>query len=151
MRSPKLQHKMIIMEEKTSHNELNISQKEIEAIMACPSDVRYQYTIKRIADTGTMWTLGVDNQTFAIQKIREDFLLPIWSSKEFAILFGSTFMKEYSCIPISLDNFEENIIDIICKNEYLLNVFPTQIEEIGKVVGINRFSEDLSEALSEYN
>ena len=138
------------MEENTSHNELNISPEEIKALTTCPPDVRYQYTIKRIADTETMWTLGIDNQTFAIQKIKEDCLLPIWSSKEFAILFGSTIMKEYSCIPISLDNFEDNIIDIICENGYLLNIFPTQIEEIGKVVGINRFSEDLSEALSEY-
>ena len=119
--------------------------------MSCNLDVRYQYTIKRIADTETMWTLGMDNQTFAIQKSGEDYLLPIWSSKEFAITFGSTFMKEYRCIPISLDNFEENIIDIICENGYLLNVFPTKTEEIGKVVGINVFSKDLSAALSEYN
>jgi hypothetical protein len=139
------------MEEETSPNELKVSQKEIKALMSCNPNVRYQYTIKRIADTETMWTLGVDNQTFAIQKIGEDCLLPIWSSKEFAVIFGSTFMTEYSCIPISLDNFEENIIDIICEEKYLLNVFPTQIEEIGKIVDINRFSEDLSEALSEYN
>ena len=139
------------MEEKTPINELKISPKEIETLMSCNSDVRYQYTIKRIADTETLWTIGVDNQTFAIQKSGEDCLLPIWSSKEFAIIFGSTFMKECRCIPISLDNFEENIIDIICENGYLLNVFPTLTEGIGKVVGINIFSEDLSEALSEYN
>ena len=139
------------MEEKTPINELKISPKEIETLMSCNPVVRYQYTIKRIADTETLWTLGVDNQTFAIQKSGEDYLLPIWSSKEFAIIFGSTFMKEYNCFPISLDNFEESIIDIICENGYLLNVFPTQTEEIGKVVGINSFSEDLSAALSEYN
>ena len=139
------------MKEKTPINELKISPKEIEALMSCNPDVRYKYTIKRIADTETLWTLGVDNQTFAIQKSGEDYLLPIWSSKEFAIIFGSTFMKEYNCFPISLDNFEESIIDIICENGYLLNVFPTQTEEIGKVVGINSFSEDLSAALSEYN
>lgn len=139
------------MEEKTPINELKISPKEIETLMSCNPDVRYQYTIKRIADTETLWTLGVDNQTFAIQKSGEDYLLPIWSSKEFAIIFGSTFMKEYNCFPISLDNFEESIIDIICENGYLLNVFPTQTEEIGKVVGINVFSKDLSAALSEYN
>ena len=139
------------MEEKMPLNELKISQKEIKALMSCNPDVRYQYTIKRIADTETMWTLGMDNQTFAIQKSGEDYLLPIWSSKEFAIIFGSTFMKEYNCFPIYLDNFEESIIDIICENGYLLNVFPTQTEEIGKVVGINSFSEDLSAALSEYN
>ena len=139
------------MKEKTPINELKISPKEIETLMSCNADVRYQYTIKRIADTETMWTLGMDNQTFAIQKSGEDYLLPIWSSKEFAIIFGSTFMKEYNCFPISLDNFEESIIDIICENGYLLNVFPTQTEEIGKVVGINSFSEDLSAALSEYN
>ena len=42
---------MIIMEEETSPNELKVSQKEIKALMSCNPDVRYQYTIKRIADT----------------------------------------------------------------------------------------------------
>ena len=98
------------MKEKTPINELKISPKEIKALMSCNPDVRYQYTIKRIADTETMWTLGMDNQTFAIQKSGEDYLLPIWSSKEFAIIFGSTFMKEYNCFPIYLDNFEEVLL-----------------------------------------
>lgn len=139
------------MEEKTPPNELRISQEEINALMSCSPDIRYKYTIKRIADTGTIWTLGVDERTFAIQQSRDELLLPIWSSKEYAIKFGSAFMEEYSCIPISLDYFEENIIDVICENNYLINVFPTRKDEIGKVVGLNRFSEDLSESLSEYN
>lgn len=42
------------MEEKTPINELKISPKEIETLMSCNPDVRYQYTIKRIADTETL-------------------------------------------------------------------------------------------------
>ena len=42
------------MEEKTTPNELNISPKEISALTSCRPDVRYKYTIKRIADTETM-------------------------------------------------------------------------------------------------
>ena len=141
---------MIIMEKTIHPNELKISPEETKALMHCHPDVRYKYTIKRIADTETMWTLGIDSQTFAVQMVEGNYLLPIWSSKEFAAIFGSTHMKEYSCIPIILDDFEENIIDIIIERGYLLNVFPTQIEELGKVAGLNRFSEDLSEALSAY-
>ena len=142
---------IIIMEEKTSPNELSISQEEINALISCPPDVRYQYAIKRIADTETMWTLSVDGQMFAVQKIGDNLLFPIWSSKEYTVAFGSAFMEEYSCIPISLEDFEEYIIDIICENGYLINVFPTHKAEVGKIVGLDIFSEDLSNALSEYN
>lgn len=142
---------MIIMEEKTTPNELNISPKEISALTSCRPDVRYKYTIKRIADTETMRTVGMDDQTFAVQQNGDEYLLPIWSSKEFAMKFGSAYMKEYSCIPISIDEFEDSDKDMICERGYLLNLSPTQIEEFGQIVDFNRFADDLSEALSEYN
>lgn len=87
------------MEDKTNPNELIISPEEISALTSCRPDVRYKYIIKRIADTETMWTVGMDDQTFAVQQNGDEYLLPIWSSKEF----------------------------------------------------FNRFADDMSEALSEYN
>lgn len=62
-------------------------------------------------------------------------------------------MKENAdcvCIAITLDSFEESVIDYICKEELLLNVFPTAQESVGKIVGLNTFAEDLSEILEDY-
>ena len=53
-------------------------------------------------------------------------------------------------IAITLDSFEESVIDYICKEELLLNVFPTVQEPLGKIVGLNTFAEDLSEFLDDY-
>ena len=139
------------MEEKISPNKLHISMQEIKAMLSCPANTRYQYTIKRIADTETMWTLGMKDGSFAIQQNEEKHLLPLWSSKEFAEIFGSKYLDDYVCIPISLDVFEESTIDFICEGGYSINVFPTQNEILGNVVDITTFAEDLSKALEDYN
>lgn len=48
-------------------NELRISNEEYEALTKCQPEVRYQYTLKRIADTETMWSIVGDKNSFAIQ------------------------------------------------------------------------------------
>lgn len=47
-------------------NELRISNEEYEALTKCQPEVRYQYTLKRIADTETMWSIVGDKNSFAI-------------------------------------------------------------------------------------
>lgn len=131
-------------------NELHIPCQEIKAMLSCPANIRYQYTIKRIADTETMWTLGMEEESFALQKSEDKYLIPIWSSREFAEDFGSKYLKDYICVPITLDAFEENIIDFICENGYNINVFPTRAEILGQVVDITTFAEDLAKALEDY-
>ena len=48
---------MTTMGKETSLNELRISNEEYEALTKCQPEVRYQYTIKRITDTETMWSI----------------------------------------------------------------------------------------------
>ena len=45
---------MTTMGKEASLNELRISNEEYEALTKCQPEVRYQYTLKRIADTETM-------------------------------------------------------------------------------------------------
>lgn len=42
------------------------------------------------------------------------------------------------------------MIDYICQNDLLINVFPTVSDPFGKIVGLNTFAEDLSKALEDY-
>ncbi len=78
---------MTTMGKEASLNELRISNEEYEALTKCQPEVRYQYTLKRIADTETMWSIVGDKNSFAIQPFGKERLLPIWSSKEYAQAF----------------------------------------------------------------
>ncbi len=138
------------MERKTNLNEMKISSQEKQALLSCSSDIRYKYSIKRIADTEIIWTLGLQDESFAVQKNGNDKFFLVWNSKDFADIFGSKYLKEYVCIPIPLEIFEEKTIDYICESGCLINVFPTQTEIFGKIVDINTFAEDLAKALEEY-
>lgn len=135
------------MGKETSLNELMISNEEFEALTKCRPEVRYQYTLKRIADTETMWSIVRDKSSFAIQSFGKERLLPIWSSKEYAQAFCINDNADCESIAITLDFFEESVIDYICKEELLLNIFPTVQESLGKIVGLNTFAEDLSDIL----
>ena len=141
---------MTTMGEEASLNEPRISNEEYEALTKCQPEVRYQYTLKRLADTETMWSIVGDKNSFAIQPFGKERLLPIWSSKEYAQAFCINDNADCVSIAITLDSFEESVIDYICKEELLLNVFPTAQESVGKIVGLNTFAEDLSEILEDY-
>ena len=75
------------MVKNTNLNELYISSKEFEALNKCSSEIRYSYTLKRIADTETMWSIVDEEGLFAIQDYNNAHILPIWSSKEYAQAF----------------------------------------------------------------
>lgn len=138
------------MEKETNQNGLMISKEEFKALIKCRSEVRYQYALKRIADTETMWSIVEDENAFAIQSLDNERLLPIWSSKEYAQAFCTNNWTGYRGIAITLDSFEESIIDYICREGLLINVFPTEQEAFGKIVGLNTFAEDLCRVLEDY-
>ena len=141
---------MTTMGKEASLNELRISNEEFEALTKCQPEVRYQYTLKRIADTETMWSIVGDKSSFAIQSFGKERLLPIWSSKEYAQAFCINDNTDCESVAITLDSFEESVIDYICKEGLFLNVFPTVQESLGKIVGLNTFAEDLGEFLDDY-
>ena len=75
------------MENNTMPNELIISENEFNALIKSQPDVRYQYALKRIADTETMWSIVDNNGVFFIQSYGNERLFPIWSSKDMAMRF----------------------------------------------------------------
>ena len=96
---------MTTMGKEASLNELRISNEEYEALTKCQPEVRYQYTLKRIADTETMWSIVGDKNSFAIQSFGKERLLPIWSSKEYTQVFCINDNADCESIAITLDSF----------------------------------------------
>ena len=62
---------------------LIISTQKKNALIQCQSDIRYKYTLKRIADTETLWSIVENEDTFSIQYHGKMKLFPIWSAKEY--------------------------------------------------------------------
>ena len=56
--------------------DLKVSTEEIKALMKCRPEVRYQYTLKRIADTERMWTVVGNEEPFAVFNYKLKFPTP---------------------------------------------------------------------------
>ncbi len=121
---------------------------EIEKVIKLSPIERYKYFIKRVADREVMYTL-VDNNNIVTSEIDGKEIVPFWTSQDFAGLCKVAGWEHLDIKKISLDYFEEEMIDLIEENDYLLNIFPVG-EKTGFVVDINEFARDLSDELKNY-
>ena len=71
-------------------------------------------------------------------------------AKEYAQAFCVNERINCRSVAITLDCFENSVIDFICEKGLYINVFPTEKEPLGKIVSLNRFAEDLSVFLEDY-
>lgn len=129
---------------------MKTTNKEIEAVSQLEAFQRYEYFIKRVADSDKMYTLVDDYGNLAIADVENSAVLSVWSAFEFAENnavdeWGSSSVKE-----ITIEEFEEDIIDIIEKNNWLINVFSIKGKS-GFIVDINEFAKDLSAEMQKYH
>jgi hypothetical protein len=125
-----------------------ISQKEIDNVIKLPPFERYQYTIKWIADGEMMYSLA-ENNNLAIAEIGDKKMLSLWSAAEYAELSATGEWEGYKVIPISINTFVTEIIDLTDREGYLLNIFSIG-DRSGFVVDVEEFMRDLDEELGKY-
>ena len=89
---------------------MKLTDKEINAMVAQPLDVRYDYSLKRIADNGSLWCLSSEEEYMFIQE-KGVKLFPIWPFKEYANKYLLTlgFEKDYRCVEIGIENSQMNL------------------------------------------
>ena len=130
---------------------MKLTDKEISSMLAQSPDVRYSYSLKRIADNGYLWYLSSDDSYMCIQdgNIR---LFPVWPFKEYAEKFVSSMSNgyEYNCSKLSLEEFSDKLVDYLCETGISIGVFPVAESDYGKIVSVNTFAEDLSVELENY-
>lgn len=129
---------------------IKITDKEIEAVSALEPYHRYQYAIKRIADNELLYSVIDQQGSWAISELENHKLFPIWSANVFANLFTLYPRPGFECKEITLETFQEVLIDFIEEENLLLNVFPLGIKT-GFVVDINEFARDLADELNRYH
>ena len=141
---------MTIMEKETKIRELWISNEEFQALEKCNSEIRYTYTIKRIADAEALWYILDEDGYLIIQTDGNKKLLPVWSSKEYAQVFCVKGENNYKYSAITSETFQDSVIDYIKQNGILINVFPTKKEPLGKIVDLKTFVEEINYLAEDY-
>ena len=127
----------------------SLSAKEIEAVTSLDAFKRFQYLIKRVADSEKLYSLKSLEGNWAVSTIDNKTLFPIWSATEFAEKCAIDGWEAFDVTEISLTQFLDNIIDFISDEALLLNVFPVG-RTTGFVVDLHEFVRDLKEELAKY-
>lgn len=128
---------------------IKITEKEKEAVSSLSPFERYKYFIKRVADIELMYSLKSPEGNWAISEVETSKLFPLWSAKEFAEQCLTSGWAGFGVEEIDMDVFEDELLDFIHSQGYLLNVFPVGAST-GFVVDIVEFAKDLSEEMKNY-
>lgn len=128
---------------------MNLKTQEIESVIKLEPFERYKYSLKRIADNETLYTIKRDNETIAISDLDDEKLIPFWSAKQFAKLNITDEWNEFYVEEISLDDFENEMVDFINENNFLMNIFPIN-NKTGFVVSLDEFIRDLNIELERF-
>lgn len=79
--------------------------------------------------------------------------MPYVSDMAFQGICGDIFGWKNSrirCLSIDLNKFENEVIDIICDNNFPIAVFPVSDDDTGKIVDLDTFVKDLFVELENY-
>lgn len=125
------------------------SEKEIIAVCKLGAFERYQYFIKRVADSEKMYCLIDDIGYWAMANVEDRTVISFWSAPEYALMNAINDWDGFLVKEITVEEFEYDFADRIEKNNWLINIFPLK-EKSGFVVDINEFARDLSEEMKKY-
>ena len=128
---------------------MKINIQEIENVSKLKPLDRYKYFINKLADFEIFYTLKDENENYIISELENHQLFPLWNFKEFAELCLIDEWKSFEIAELTLDDLQNEIIDLISDENYLLNVFPVGLKT-GFVVNLEEFVRDLKEELDKY-
>lgn len=73
----------------------------------------------------------------------------MWNFKEFVQLCLLDEWKNFTIIGLTLDDFQDELIDLVSNENYLLNVFPVGLKT-GFIVDLQEFIRDIKKELDNY-
>ena len=131
---------------------MKLTDKEISSILAQSPEVRYSYSLKRIADSGCLWYLSSDDDSYMCIQDGDIRLFPVLPFKEYAEKFVSSMSNGHkcNCSKLRLEEFFDKLVDYLCKTGMSIGVFPVSESDYGKIISVNTFAEDLSVELENY-
>lgn len=122
--------------------------KEFEAVLKLPGSKRYEYFIKKVADSEELWGLYNDGWAMVADDNGKE-MIPFWPKKEFAEACCSNDWKDYTPEPIDLNEFIDCWLVDMGNSGLLAAVFYTK-DDRGVVLEPEKLLENLKEELENY-
>jgi hypothetical protein len=129
---------------------MKITDKELEAILKLSPFDRYKHFIKRVADSEKMYMLVDKEGNWALADVEGKDVFSVWSAPEYARLSAFGEWADFTVDSITMKQFENDIVDKIDKNGYLINVFSIKGKS-GFIVDLDEFTRDLNDEISKYD
>jgi hypothetical protein len=127
---------------------MNISKKQIEAVISLSGDKRYTYFIKMISDWETVW--GLYNEGWALSETDEgDVVFPLWPAKEYSDLCAIDEWSEYKSVSFTLESFIEELLPNLNIDSMLPCIFSTSKND-GVIIPIEQLLQDIEIELEKY-
>jgi hypothetical protein len=104
--------------------DMAIDTRQLQAVVMLPGPQRYEYFIKRVAETGIVWSLF--RQGWALAK-REDgaMVFPLWPDSEFATICADYEWTGYAPQSFSLDELVGELLPQLEQDGIVTGVFYT--------------------------
>jgi hypothetical protein len=123
-----------------------INKKEMDSVVILDANKRYQYFIKKVADSGLIWALYKDGWALAGDHDGQE-LLPFWPAKEYADLCAKGIWEGYEAEALDVHDFLDEYLDELKAD----NIFPTifyTAKDKGIVPELEKLKKDLRCELS---
>ncbi|MBW3623235.1 MAG: DUF2750 domain-containing protein [Armatimonadetes bacterium] len=126
-----------------------VSDKELESVFSLPAPKRYEYFVKRVADSEEVWSVG-DNDGWALLGNDEGKeLVPVWPHERYAAACAKGPFSGNEPRMIPLDAWMERWLPGLEKDGRGVAVFPT-LEGTAAHVSPEQLRDDLREELEKY-
>jgi hypothetical protein len=108
----------------TGQASMAIDTRQLQETVMLPGPQRYEYFIRRVVDTGTVWSLY--RQGWALAKKEDGTLVfPLWPDREFATICADYEWTGYAPQSFSLDELVRELLPQLEQDGIAIGVFYT--------------------------
>lgn len=125
---------------------LKANMLEVRSVTSLSSEKRYQYFIKKVADTGLIWGLYKDGWAMAGDENNEVFI-PLWPLKDYALICANQQWEDYKPESVDIHDFINDYLYELKENSIRIAIFYT-FDDKGIIPSYEQLKNDLEDELS---
>ncbi len=103
---------------------MTIDTRQLQAVVMLPGPQRYEYFIRRVVDTGVVWSLYRNGWALA-SKADGTMVLPLWPDSEFAAICADYEWTGYAPQSFALAELVDELLPQLARDGVATGVFYT--------------------------